>query len=63
MTRVSGAMNFLLTEINPIRMKMYVPGNHMALSLTVYTQRLQSAVRVIAGKLPCIPPHHTYFYP
>lgn len=56
MTRVSGAMNFLLTEINPIRMKMYAPGNHMALSLTVYTQRLQSAVRVIAGKLPCIPP-------
>lgn len=56
MDKSQWAMNFLLTEMNPIRMKMYAPGNHMALSLTVYTQRLQSAVRVIAGKLPCIPP-------
>lgn len=63
MTGISGAMNFLLTEMNPIRMKMYAPGTHMARSLTVYTQCLQSAERVIAGKLLSILPTTHTSYP
>lgn len=45
------------------QMKMYAPGTHMALSLTVYTQRLQSAERVIAGKLLSILPTTHTSYP
>lgn len=34
MTKISGANDLLLIEMNPVRMKMDVPGNHIILSLT-----------------------------